>query len=115
MKYISMKMEPKGNRPPMSAIMMGRKYHCRSGIGDGILFTRHGLSGNPFQLRPTTCEMARTLARCSLAGQVFHCATGSGNTLACVISGFGWDKAARHMVQYAPHNNAAVSSKGHQH
>ena len=77
MKYISMKMEPKGSRPPMSAMTLGRRYHWRSGMGDGILFTRHGLSGSPFQLRPITCAMAPTsslhatglagAARCSLA------------------------------------------------
>ena len=55
MKYISMKMEPKGRRPPMSAMTVGCRYHCRAGMGDGMRFTRHGLSGSPFQLRPTTC------------------------------------------------------------
>ena len=55
MKYISMKMEPKGSRPPMAAMTGGRRYQARPGMGDGMRFTRHGLSGAPFQLRPTTC------------------------------------------------------------
>ena len=55
MKYISMKMEPKGNRPPMRAMTRGRRYQARAGTGLGMRFTRQGLSGNPFQLRPTTC------------------------------------------------------------
>ena len=55
MKYISMKMDPKGSRPPMRAITLGLRYHCRSGMGEGIRFTLQGLSGSPFQLRPITC------------------------------------------------------------
>ena len=55
MKYISMKMDPKGSRPPMRAITVGLRYHCRSGMGEGIRFTLQGLSGSPFQLRPITC------------------------------------------------------------
>ena len=55
MKYISMKMEPKGSRPPMRAItQLACRYHCRSGMGEGILFTLQGLSGIPFQFRPIT-------------------------------------------------------------
>ena len=54
MKYISMKMDPKGNRPPMSAITQGCRYHFFVGIGDGMRFTLHGLSGSPFQFLPTT-------------------------------------------------------------
>ena len=59
MKYISMKMEPKGSRPPMAAMTGGRRYQARPGTGLGMRFTRHGLSGTPFQLRPTTCARAR--------------------------------------------------------
>ncbi len=47
MKYISMKMDPNGSRPPVSAITGGRRYHCFAGMGDGMRFTRHGLSGTP--------------------------------------------------------------------
>ena len=47
MKYISMKMDPNGSRPPVSAITGGRRYHCLAGMGDGMRFTRHGLSGTP--------------------------------------------------------------------
>jgi hypothetical protein len=39
MKYISMKMEPKGSRPPTSAITDGRRYHFLSGIGEGMRLT----------------------------------------------------------------------------
>lgn len=45
MKYISMKMDPNGNRPPMRAMTLGRKYHFLCGMGEGMRFTRHGLSG----------------------------------------------------------------------
>ena len=58
MKYISMKMDPKGSSPPMRAITQGRRYHCRSGMGEGILLTLQGLSGIPFQFRPITCTLA---------------------------------------------------------
>lgn len=75
MKYISMKMDPKGSSPPMSAIIQGLRYQWRSGMGEGILLTLHGLSGSPFQFRPITCEPLRrvrparhvTGAVCSLA------------------------------------------------
>jgi hypothetical protein len=39
MKYISMKMEPKGSRPPTAAITGGRRYHFLSGMGEGMRFT----------------------------------------------------------------------------
>lgn len=54
MKYISMKMLPNGSRPPMIATTVGVRYHFFCGIGRGMVFTRHGLSGTPLQLRPTT-------------------------------------------------------------
>lgn len=38
----------------MRAITVGLRYHCRSGMGEGIRFTLQGLSGSPFQLRPIT-------------------------------------------------------------
>ena len=39
MKYISMKMEPKGRRPPTRAMMWGRRYHFLSGMGEGMRLT----------------------------------------------------------------------------
>ena len=62
MKYISMKMEPKGSRPPIRAITLGCRYHFFAGMGEGMRFTRQGLSGWPAQLRPTTWR-ARTPPR----------------------------------------------------
>lgn len=42
MKYISMKMDPKGSSPPAAMMTSGRRYHTRSGMGDGMRFTlRH--------------------------------------------------------------------------
>ena len=32
----------------------GRRYHGASGTGLGMVFTRHGVSGTPFQFLPTT-------------------------------------------------------------
>ena len=54
MKYISMKIEPNGRRPPMSAMMCDCRYHFLAGMGEGMRFTRHGLLGRPSQFRPTT-------------------------------------------------------------
>ena len=45
MKYISMKMDPNGSRPPMRAMTDGRRYHFLCGMGEGMRFTRQGLSG----------------------------------------------------------------------
>ena len=42
MKYISMKMEPKGSRPPTAAMAHGRRYHALSGMGEGMRFTLRG-------------------------------------------------------------------------
>jgi len=53
-KYISMKMLPKGSNPPIRDITEGVRYHFFSGIGRGIVFTRHGLFGAPLQFLPTT-------------------------------------------------------------
>ena len=73
MKYISMKMEPKGNRPPMRAMTRGRRYQARAGTGLGMRFTRQGLSGSPFQLRPTTCMHTTfpvtSTRKCTVAGR----------------------------------------------
>ena len=41
MKYISMKMLPKGSSPPASATTHGRRYHFLSGMGLGMRFTLH--------------------------------------------------------------------------
>ena len=54
MKYISMKMLPKGSSPPISEITDGVRYHFFSGMGRGMVFTRHGLFGEPLQFLPTT-------------------------------------------------------------
>ena len=53
-KYISMKMLPKGSRPPINEMTEGVRYHFFSGIGRGIVFTRQGLFGAPLQFLPTT-------------------------------------------------------------
>lgn len=88
MKYISMKMEPKGSRPPMSAMTSGCRYHCRAGMGDGMRFTRHGLSGSPFQLRPTTCaRMHPQLWLCSLVSEDYLSIT---HTLRCMLGPASW-------------------------
>ena len=42
MKYISMKMEPKGSRPPTREMTHGRRYHRLSGMGEGMRLTLHG-------------------------------------------------------------------------
>ena len=57
MKYISMKMDPKGSRPPMMAMTWGVRYHFFRGMGRAMVFTRQGLSGVPLQLRPTMAPM----------------------------------------------------------
>lgn len=49
-----MKMLPKGSNPPIRDITDGVRYHFFSGIGRGIVLTRHGLFGDPLQFRPTT-------------------------------------------------------------
>lgn len=54
MKYISIKMLPKGRRPPTIEITDGLRYHFFSWIGRGIVLTRHGLFGAPLQFLPTT-------------------------------------------------------------
>jgi hypothetical protein len=53
-KYISMKMLPKGSKPPMIETTRGVRYHFFSGIGRGMVFTRQGLLGDPLQFLPTT-------------------------------------------------------------
>lgn len=67
MKYISMKMEPKGSRPPMRAMMLGCRYHFLAGIGLGMRLTLHGLSGCPAQFLPTTCSNTYALTDLSSA------------------------------------------------
>jgi len=49
-----MKMLPNGSNPPIREITVGVRYHFFSGIGRGMVFTRHGLFGAPFQFLPTT-------------------------------------------------------------
>lgn len=49
-----MKILPKGSNPPIMDTTDGVRYHFFSGIGRGIVFTRHGLLGAPLQLRPIT-------------------------------------------------------------
>jgi len=53
-KYISIKMDPKGRMPPRMTMTHDSKYHFFSGMARGIGLTRHGKSGLPDQLRPTT-------------------------------------------------------------
>ena len=62
MKYISMKMDPKGRRPPMRAITLGRRYHFLWGMGEGMRFTRQGLSG--LQQPSLTQQMRSEAAEC---------------------------------------------------
>lgn len=52
--YISMKIDPKGSTPPSSTMITGSIYHFFSGMGLGTALTRHGKSGCPSRLRPTT-------------------------------------------------------------
>lgn len=47
MKYISMKMDPKGRSPPRTEITSGVRYHFFAGMGRGMDLTRQGLSGAP--------------------------------------------------------------------
>ena len=51
-KYISMKIEPKGRIPPSMMITIGSINHFFSGIGRGTALTLHGASGVPARLRP---------------------------------------------------------------
>jgi len=39
MRYISMKMEAKGSRPPTTAMACGVRYHALSGMGLGMRLT----------------------------------------------------------------------------
>ncbi|MCI28960.1 hypothetical protein A2U01_0050164 [Trifolium medium] len=47
-------MLPKGSNPPIRETTEGVRYHFFSGMGRGIVFTRHGLFGAPLQFLPTT-------------------------------------------------------------
>lgn len=47
-------MLPKGRSPPINDTTDGVRYHFFSGIGRGMVFTRHGLFGAPLQFLPTT-------------------------------------------------------------
>ena len=49
-----MNMLPKGKSPPIIETTDGVRYHFFSGIGRGMVFTRHGLFGAPLQFLPTT-------------------------------------------------------------
>lgn len=49
-----MKMLPKGSNPPITETTDGVRYHFFSGIGRGMVLTRHGLLGAPLQFLPTT-------------------------------------------------------------
>lgn len=54
MKYISMKMEPKGMRPPAAEMTQGLRYHLRSGMGLGMRLTLRvagvaGVAGGQWQ------------------------------------------------------------------
>ena len=52
MKYISMKMDPKGRIPAAGIRKEGVQYQAAAGTGRGMLFTRHGGSYLPIKLRP---------------------------------------------------------------
>jgi len=49
-----MNMLPKGSSPPIRETTDGVRYHFFSGMGRGMVFTRHGLFGAPLQFLPTT-------------------------------------------------------------
>lgn len=49
-----MNMLPNGSNPPIIETTERVKYHFFSGIGRGIVFTRHGLFGAPLQFLPVT-------------------------------------------------------------
>lgn len=49
MKYISIKIEPNGKIPDTGIIKLGSAYHGATGIGLGIVLTRHGGSYLPIQ------------------------------------------------------------------
>ena len=51
MKYISMKMEPKGRMPVIAMITSGLLDHDLFEIGRGNMFTRHGNSALGAQCR----------------------------------------------------------------
>nr|GMD02847.1 hypothetical protein Iba_chr06aCG3260 [Ipomoea batatas]GMD11313.1 hypothetical protein Iba_chr06fCG2520 [Ipomoea batatas] len=53
-KYISINMLPNGSKPPIMETTEGVKYHFFTGIGRGIVLTRHGLFGAPLQFLPMT-------------------------------------------------------------
>jgi hypothetical protein len=54
MKYISMKIEPKGRIPPRIEIISGSMNQRFSGIGRGTALTRHGKFGAPEIFFPIT-------------------------------------------------------------
>lgn len=70
MKYISMKIDPKGSTPAAGMTKTGLQYHELSGIGRGMLFTLHGGSYLPFQWRPkivpTTARGSATNAQIAI-------------------------------------------------
>lgn len=47
-------MLPNGRSPPITDTTDGVRYHFFSGIGRGMVFTRHGLLGAPLQFLPIT-------------------------------------------------------------
>ena len=80
MKYVSMKMDPNGSRPPVSAMTGGRRYHCLVGdgrrdalhaarvVGHAIVVAPHHLRGREefcmsaaavWVLRSTACRPTR--------------------------------------------------------
>ena len=59
MKYISMKMDPKGRIPAAGIKKEGVQYHAAAGTGLGMLFTRQGGSYLPIQLRPNMVPLRR--------------------------------------------------------
>src|SRR3989338_2464435 len=52
MKYISMKMDPKGRIPESTTLSHLPTYQGRAGIWRGSLEMRHTWSGTPFQFLP---------------------------------------------------------------
>ena len=55
-KYISMKMLPNGSRPPMMLMTAGLRYHFFWGMGEGIRFTLHHVTGLHKQMEPALCK-----------------------------------------------------------
>jgi hypothetical protein len=72
----SMKMEPKGSRPPASAMAAGRRYQGRGGMGEGMRLTRQGGAEPAAALRPTTVPSRHSGSE--MNAHISTCAAGGG-------------------------------------